>query len=127
MSQSHNLFFRIGKLDTHIEEVEYKSIIMDLFLQYCDIDIDPEKIKLVVNHEYGGFKSFSFITMDANADTDAIIQKMDNQVTPEGYELAVSVAQDKPRNEGGNHRSGGYNNNRGGNDRGGYNNNRSRY
>lgn len=97
MPKPHVLFFRIGKLDTNIEETDYKSLIIDLFYTYANLDIDPEQIKLVVNHEYGGYKSFSFVTMNEDVNVDAVISNLDGKVTPEGFEIVVSVAEDKPR------------------------------
>jgi hypothetical protein len=96
----NKLFFRVGKLHTNtIDVTDYKSLIMDLFAQYCDVDLDPESIKLIVNHDYGGFKSFSFVTLPDGTDVDAVVSALDEQVTPDGYELSASVAQDKPRDK----------------------------
>jgi len=102
----NTLFFRVGKLRTRsIDETDYKSIIMDLFAQFCDVDVDPSNIKLIqfrddITGEVNGFKSFSFVKLDDSVDVNEVITKIDGQTTADGYELNASIAEDKPKNDG---------------------------
>lgn len=97
----NKLFFRVGNFRTNtIDEVEYKSFIINIFQEHCDLDIAPDSIKLIENRDYGGYKNFSFITLPEGTDVRAVIQAIDRRVTSEGYELATSEAQDRKQDGG---------------------------
>lgn len=95
---TNKLFFRIGNMNTNIEEVEYKSVIMDIFQIQCNITVNPDQIKLVENRDGDyKYKTFSFVTLENEDDIRVAISILDGFATEEGFQLAVSQAQDKPR------------------------------
>jgi hypothetical protein len=99
-TKTSKIFFRVGNLDTNIEEVEYKSLIMDLFDKYAGVQLDDGQIRLVTNKDYGGFQRFSFVTLGDEDDLNAVVSSFEGIVTDDGYDLVANEAQDKPKPAG---------------------------
>lgn len=132
---------------------EMRVLIVQKIFQDAEIaELAADSISLIIDKEYGGLKNFCFVSLPYPLANKAI-QLLNESVTPEGYELSVSIAKpkntikpfnrsggnsgggnggysgnrDRDNNGGGYSRNGGGNNNSGGNGNGSYGKYQDRY
>jgi RNA recognition motif-containing protein len=108
------LFIHITGIDGNMSKEERVSFLQEMFEGLYEISED--KIQLIVNRDFGGFKQFMFAKIDTQENADKIIAAL-NETEFQGHQIVVNIAQpreDRPRTGG---FGGG---NRGGNSRGGF-------